>query len=286
VSAYSEASGADPAQLNDAPNPPKAVVSLDNSNVPAGLTVNGSDYLVIKSTRVGMGSAAGKWTTLRKDAGGAVVTRIWGPIEEDLAGSDRVIVLSPDRNRRTLVTPAAGVLFSAVGTYAPADNLSVVRIVYGVDDNTAPASLRFPFNRADYYITTAGRPQRCAPNTGVLVKRVVSQVNGTLSPPLPLLDCAADMQVIYGIDTNADKAVEDWRDDISMLSADIIRTQLVEVRVHILAQEGQIDASYRTPTDNIFVGSQEKGKSLDVSGHRNYRWKVYTIVVKPRSLAN
>lgn len=294
VAAYSEASEAGPALLNDAnnvPNTPKAVVSLDNSDVPAGLTVNGSDYLAVKSTRVGTGNAAGKWTTLRRDAGGAVVTRIWGPAEEDLAGGDRVIVVSPTLNRRTLVTPETGVQFTqpALAIYAPADNQSVTRIVYGVDDNTASV-LRFPFNRADYYITAAGRPQRCAPNTGVLVKRVVSQAGGALSAPLPLLDCAADLQVIYGLDTNADKAADDWEDDISMLSADTIRTQLVEVRVHILAQEGQIDASYRTPTDNItvgsFVGSQWKGRSFDVGGYRNYRWKVYTIVVKPRSLAN
>jgi type II secretory pathway pseudopilin PulG len=284
IASYSEAS---PARLNDSPNPPKAVVSLDNAFLPIGLTVNESDYLVIKSTRVGMGGAAGKWTTLRRDAGGVAVTRPWGSAEEDLAQTDRIIVLSPTLNRRTLVTPVAGTPFSAVANFAPADNQAVANVVYGVD-NTA-AGLRFPFNRADYYITAASPtvvPRRCAPNTGVLVKRVVSQVDGTLSPALPLLDCAADMQVVYGLDTNGDKSVEDWENDISMLSADTIRTQLAEVRVHILAQEGQIDDSYRTPTDNITIGSQGKGRSFDVSGRRNYRWKVYTIVVKPRSLAN
>ena len=85
----------------------RAVVSLDNQTT---ATVNGSDYLVIRSARVGTGSAAGKWTTLQ--AGG--ITRIWGSAEEDLGDDDHVIVLSPTLNRRTLVTPGTGIQFSAV----------------------------------------------------------------------------------------------------------------------------------------------------------------------------
>jgi len=259
---------------------PMAVVSLNNPTS-GTVTVNTSDYLVIRSTRVGMGSAAGKWTTLQ--AGGG--TRSWGSTEEDFVGTDRVIVLAPTLNHRTLVTPGAGILFSAVASYAPADNLSVTNIVYGVDNMI----LTFPWNRADYYIdkTSLPVPQRCAPNTGVLVKRVVSQGSGDLMMSLPLLDCAADMEVIYGLDTDADPStVLVWSDDISGLTADAIRTQLKEVRVDILAQEGQQDDSYRTPSDNIKVGSEILWRNFDVSGYRNYRWKVYTIVVKPRNLSN
>lgn len=259
---------------------PMAVVSLNNPTS-GTVTVNASDYLVIRSTRVGMGSAAGKWTTLQ--AGGG--TRSWNSNEEDLDPNDRVIVISPTLNHRTLVTPGTGVLFSAVASYAPVDNLTVTNIVYGVGNT----DLTFPWNRADYYIdsTSLPVPQRCAPNTGVLVKRVVSQVDGTLATPLPLLDCVADMEVIYGLDTDANPSTDlVWSDDISGFSADVIRTQLKEVRVYILAQEGQRDDSYRTPTDNISVGSTVLWKDFDVSGYRNYRWKVYTITVKPRNLAN
>lgn len=257
---------------------PMAVVSLNN---PTSGTVNASDYLVIRSMRVGTGSAAGKWTTLQ--AGGG--TRTWGSTEEDLDLNDRVIVLSPTLNHRTLVTPGTGVLFSAVAGYAPADNLTVTNIVYGVDST----NLTFPWNRADYYVdnTSLTVPQRCAPNTGVLVKRVVSQADGTLTPPLPLLDCVADMEVIYGLDADADPSTAlAWDDDISGLTADAIRTQLKEIRAYILVQEGQRDDSYRTPSDIISVGSPVLWRDFDVSGYRNYRWKVYTIVVKPRNLSN
>jgi hypothetical protein len=255
----------------------RAVVSLNN---PTDCTVNGSDYLVIRSTRVGMGNAAGKWTTLQPGVGN---WRDWGSTEENLGDDDYVIVLSPTLNHRTLATPGTGILFSAVAGYAPADNLTVANIVYGVDNIT----LKFPWNRADYYIDNASRPLRCAPNTGVLVKRVVSHTTGDLMTPLPLLDCAADMQIVYGLDADADPNTPlGWLDDISDRTADVIRTQLKEIRVHILAQEGQRDDSYRTPLDNIPVGLPGLGSNFGVGGYRNYRWKVYTIVVKPRNLAN
>src|SRR5512140_3917700 len=106
------------------------------------------------------------------------------------------------------------------------------------------------------------------------------------------------MQVIYGLDRIGDKAADDWEDDISNLTSDTIRTQLVEVRVHILAQEGQRDDSYAYPYDYVTVGSEGKGRSFIFTSYgftssgnvannfKHYRWKVYTIVVKPRNLAN
>ena len=98
--AYTERTGVNAAivALNDSPNAPRAVLSVNN---PA-FTVNNSDYLVIKSARVGMSDAAGKWTTLTQ----ANVKRTWNPAGENLANSDYVIVLalgSTNANRRSLV---------------------------------------------------------------------------------------------------------------------------------------------------------------------------------------
>jgi len=281
--------------LNDSPlNAPRAVLSINNA------TFNNSDYLVIKSARVGMSDAAGKWTTLTQ----ANVTRSWTPDTENLVGSDYVIVLavgSTDTNRRSLVTSGTNysTLFSSGGTgdYVPVEPYSA-NIVYGID-NVQPVR---PFNRAEYYIdnTPGTVPQRCAPNTGVLVKAVVAH-NGTGTTPtlLPLLDCVADMQVEYGLDTNADGAVDNtYSDDISSgMTAAEIRAQLMEVRVAILAQEGQRDDSYEYPYTNVSVGSAGAGSTFDftsfgfassgnvINNFKHYRWKVYNIVVKPKNLA-
>jgi hypothetical protein len=202
-----------------------------------------------------------------------------------------VIVLalgSTDANRRSLVTAGSSfsTTFANTLAFVPVEPYSA-NIVYGID-NVSPAR---PFNRAEYYIANNAEyptPRHCAPNTGVLVKAVVAH-DGTGTTPtlLPLVDCAADMQIIYGLDADLDPATAlAWSPDISagMTAADI-RAQLAEIRVHILAQEGQRDDSYTTPSNTIFVGSQGVGKSFNVSGYRNYRWKLYSIVVKPVNLA-
>ena len=278
---YTERAGVNAAivALNDtSPNAPRAVLSVDG----ATFTVNNSDYLVIKSARVGMSNAAGKWTTLTQ----ANIKRTWDPAAENLANTDYVIVLrlgSTDADRRSLVTSGNFyTLYNNTAGFVPVEPYSA-NIVYGID-SVIPAR---PFNRAEYYIDNTAVPQRCAPNTGVLVKAVVAHdASGTTPTLLPLIDCVADIQVVYGLDNNADGAVEAWSSDISVgMTAADIRTQLAEVRVHLLAQEGQRDDSYTTPSNTIFVGSQGVGRNFDVSGYRNYRWKLYSIVVKPKNLA-
>jgi prepilin-type N-terminal cleavage/methylation domain-containing protein len=268
--------------LNDGGVAPRAVGSVDVSTL--GIN-NGSDYLVIKSTRVGTGNAAGKWTTLRAGP----VTRPWGSLEEDLVPGDIVNVLLPGgstTDQRVLLTPVGGTDFNSLSAYDPNDPYQT-NIVYGI----ASQATRFPFNRADYYIADNSvypTPRHCAPITGVLVKRVVRHTDGDLDNALPLLDCVADLQVVFGLDNNADREVDGWNLTMGGMTADQIRAQLVEVHVNILVQQGQRDDSYRYPNPTVYVGSPDigGGRFFDVSAYRNYRWKVYNIVVKPKNLAS
>lgn len=284
--------------LEDTPDAPRAVLSI---NDPA-FTLNNSDYLVIKSARVGMSDAAGKWTTLTQGN----LKRSWTPNTENLVGSDYVIVLSvgsTDANRRSLVTSGTFYApYTTAGTagFVPVEPYSA-NIVYGIA-NVPPAR---PFNRAEYYIDTTAVPQRCAPNTGVLVKAVVEHDGiGTTPTLLPLLDCVADMQIVFGRDADLDPATNpSWSDQITPFfpagptAAANLRAQLQEVHVHILAQEGQRDDSYTYPFDNVAVGSEGINRIFDfaslgfassgnvASNFKHYRWKVYNIVVKPKNLA-
>jgi len=286
---YSEATD-NGSVLNDGNNiAPRAVLSINGPT----FTVNNSDYLVIKSARAGMSDAAGKWTTLTQGNN----KRTWSPDSENLAGTNYVIVLavgSTDANRRSLVISPIdcttyATQFSNTAAFVPVEPYSA-NIVYGID-TVQPVR---PFNRADYYIdNSAGTvPQRCAPNTGVLVKAVLPHDNTTRTL-LPLLDCVADMQVVYGIKSSPTDNLVTYIPNQALFyppasstpTAADIRSQLVEVRIHILAQEGQRDDSYSTPSNPIFVGSQGVGRDFDVSGYRNYRWKQYSIVVKPKNLA-
>jgi len=289
---YSEASSSPASTYNDASNPPRAILTGN------GIGLNGSDYVVIKAINVARNDTSQKWTRLQA---ASPYVRTWTPSRENLAAGDSVIVLSPgatEINSRTLVVN--GTTFST--TYSnvtsspwPPTDVMEAHVVYGVDPDTSP--LRMPFNRADYFILNANVPQRCAPNTGVLEKVVVNQNGGGLTNYLPLLDCVADMQVIYGLDNDEDGDFVDgtgtppdgYSDDISGLTAQQIRTRVKEVRVYILAHEGQYDRNYTYPNTAITVGEFGLGSNFNLAttigaNWQNYRWKVYTVVVKPNNL--
>jgi type II secretory pathway pseudopilin PulG len=329
--AYNESS-TNPYSLNDSTTTaaPRAVLSKNNATFSSPNNIfNGSDYLVIKAVNVGRNDACQKWTLLKAAPFTSPYNpRKWTPAltppqGEDLSSTDRVIVLRPgstDADGRTLVTSGStfSTTFSSITSspWPPADT-SETRIVYGVDPDT---DLGMPFNRADYVVRrfdSGGAnitPGRCAPNTGVLEKATVNQGNGAFSY-LPLLDCVADMQVIFGLDRNNNGIIGTYTDgdtditwpsgtpDESADHADVtasfstaanLRQRLKEVRVYILAHEGQRDTNYTYPNSTILVGDSALGASLgntfNLSSkigdpeYKYYRWKLYTIVLKPVDL--
>lgn len=265
---------------------------------------NGADYLVIKSTTVATNDTARKWTYLK--AGDSKNT--WTPACENLnkyptAGDTncntgastentvRVIVISPGgstaANTRSLITSSAttGVFFtqySGTANFAPPTGSTETYMVYGVDRDT---NLRMPFNRADYFIKVpATMPSACAPNTGILYKGTLNHGDGGITE-LPILDCVADMQVVFYLDTNADGTIDTTLDSIAALTAKDIRDQVKEIRGYILSHEGQRDAAYTYPNATIVVGPGGGfGRTFNLGTNLNYRWKVYTLVVRPNNL--
>lgn len=276
--------------------PPRAVALGNNTEL------NGSDRLVIKAINVTTNKVAEKWTYLNK-TGTVPLVHSWpttSAISPNLSNTDRVIVLSPGSSSvdsRTLVMRQVNpplvfwdtYLNAAAGTFAE-ENAST-RIIYGIDT----INPKMPFNRADYYIDAAGLPERCAPGTGVLRKHIASQEagKGFIPDDFPILDCVATMQVLFAADKYEngtllpydklsdllDKNANGWVD------AEEIRTQLREVRVFILAQEGQKDRGYTHTKQTYPVGYM--GVVLDVGvipDWTKYRWKLYTMAVKLNNL--
>ncbi len=280
--AYAAANGS----FNDAPlNPPRALVSGD------GTGWNATDRLVVKAVNVAMNTACEHWTFLYTSP--AVTTYSWTPPTDNLSPTDRVIAISQDATTRTLV-PHTGGGFS--NTFSNVAGFSTSRsdpsIVYAVDPNTP---LKMPFNRADFYVQAppSGLPRYCASGTGILYKAVISQGGQGFLSPQPLLECVADMQVVYLYDAGG---VLTKSEDIHTLTASDVRSQVKEVRVYILAQEGQMDRSYVHPNQVVQVG--ETGGAIGTVGRpfdfqdpshpipdwKNYRWKLYTMVVRPSNL--
>lgn len=296
-------------------NAPRAIVSGNN----LATTLNSSDYLVIKAINVANNDFCTKWTFLKEGN----TTTSWLPARENVNMKNdgvtvnnnvRVVVVSPGStatNQNTLIV--SGNFYTqmtATSNFAPSIGSADNYIIFGVDENT---NLSFPFNRADYYVANPGAgsmPIGCAPNTGILYKATVNHANGGFFR-LPLLNCVADMQVIYLLDmddngtgctrsdangTNSDTAPgcgpETMNGTIptTLGNAANLRSRLKEIRVYILAHEGQIDRSYTYQTPTITVGDTAAlGQLFDLTTisateGRNYRWKVYSLIIRPHNL--
>jgi prepilin-type N-terminal cleavage/methylation domain-containing protein len=305
--AYSETS-TNPFSLDDATTGvPRPILSSNNVttySAPNNI-FNGSDYLVIKAVNVGRNAACNKWTALSSALPSPSYVKTWTPATENLANSDRVIVLRPgttNADARTLVVNGS-VFFTTRGGVSStpwrSTDLSETRLVYGVDPDT---DLRMPFNRADYFILNANVPQRCAPHTGVLEKATVDHADGGFTY-LPLLDCVADIQVIYGLDLDNDGdfdplgtgSTDGYSDDITTvpLTAQQIRAQVKQVRVYILSHEGQRDMGFNFNNFNgvcshcLLVGEFGLERNFDlatITDYQYYHWKLYTIVATPHNL--
>ncbi len=287
--------------LNDAPtNAPRGIVARD------GLGMNGSDYLAIKAMNVATNSACDKWAMTWLDSFGTPSNTVWTSAtsaSDNFATGDWVVILEPgspttESTARILVNSGGSWYAQYPNVAALASSLTTTGVEYGVDDaNSGISNLRMPFNRADYFIDKPSGgtlPQRCAPGTGILYKAVVSQKDGTYKTKMPLLDCVADMEVVFryvngGILTPANP------EQIAAMNAQSVRDQVKEVRVYILTHEGAMDRNftYTGPStfsvgeDNI-VGDANAHQfplsTADATNWQHYRWREYTLVVQLTNL--
>jgi hypothetical protein len=262
---------------------------------------------VIKSVNVARNEASRKWTNVRVAPFTAPYNpRSWTPATENFSNTDRVIVVSPgttDTNARTLVVDGGSFYTTFNNITAapwPPIDLTETRVVYGINTSTESAPQR-PFNRADYFITstdTGGNdivPSRCAPNTGVLVKATMNHDAGGTYTYLPLLDCVADIQIVFGLDIDTDGdfepgvggSTDGYSEDLTALTIQQIRTQVKQIRIYILAHEGQKDTTFTYPSSNITVGEFGLGRTYDltpITDWNDYRWKLYTLIIQPNNL--
>ena len=199
--------------------------------------------------------------------------------------------------------------------FHPSDS-NHINYIYGVDDG----DLGMPFNRADYFVarpSIATRiPTACAPNSGILYRTNVNHADGKLTY-MPLLDCVADMQVVFGWEdpvgsgtitesaasgSSTPSAVATWFADPREISV-----RLKYVKVYIMAQEGRKDLNYTNtntlgpnsstyavvvgepgplPASNVSITKAYTAADLAARGWLNYRWKTYRIIVRPKNLTN
>jgi hypothetical protein len=289
VTAAADAAGA---ALNDAPDGnPRALV------FGVGTGLNNSDRIAVKSVNAASNQMSEHWAYLYASSGPGMnpTVNTWTPASENIGAGEYVVVVRPDESNRylqlTKATNVASVKFTDVTTnYDPGST----SLIFSLGTTALP---KMPFNRADYVVAGAidgyTLPSRCAQGTGVLYKKVVNQAVGSTGflSALPILDCVADMQVGYRSDSNADG----YADTIFSVASSTVATgipvdntgarQIREIRVYILAQEGQLDRNYTYPNATVRVGEAGLyGRDFNmntITNWQNYRWKLYTLAIEP-----
>ena len=290
---YTEAT-ADPAQqFNDAPNVPRALVHSNNVGAFTDYIAN-SDYLVSRSPAVGMNTASGKWTNIS-----TATVHIWNDVNLDMVnGRDYMIVVKPRSalgGRSQLIVSSGAYSLQYITSaldvaFQPSSGSGERYLAFGVEDSVVPT---MPFNRADYFVKrpVAANPN-CAPGTGTLYKAIVKHGpagTGGATEAFPLVECVANMQVVFRLDTNLDGVPDQTLNDISGLDALSIKEQIKEVQIYILGHEGILDRGFTyTGVNPVTVGpSVAMGTSVNLTNFganwNHYRWKTYTLIVKPKS---
>ncbi len=307
---YAEAVGV-PALTNDSPSGiPRAFVAINNVTGDPGILDN-TDYLAIKATTVSRELVSQKWTYIN----GVGSSKVWGVNDFDSTYTKSEFVVAMRQNyknnelHRKLIynlsdTDSFSVRYrNTAVTYSdpfgpPSD--AVQYYYYGIDSSNPIA----PFNRTDYFVKrTSTTPTNCAPGAGVLYKSTMSQVDGSMTD-IPVLDCVADMQVVFGWNTNepAGPASDIYTNaDMTSVSTPIAWTPSLDdplvigkhlklIKIYLLVQDGGKDMKYINTETQMPVGVVGEANALadtrDLTGpnYQNYRWKLYRIVVKPKNL--
>jgi hypothetical protein len=279
-------------------------VSSDSNKVPraiqaAASTSDGRDYLVIKSVLAGMSDTVKKWAYV-EGIGGASRLKAWD--ENNLVANEQVVTI--DSRTKRLVgnsMTAADYSYTLTGTapftppaaFQPQSDTDAF-VVYGLLPASSTVAPRAPYNRVDYYIkrpsSTTDMPLRCAPGTGILYKGVMFHGTTGGYTQYPLLECVADMQVVFNVAADGVNGVDVDQSGLAGLSAKEIRQQLKMIKIFIVAHEGGKDSTFIYNTQNIVVG-EGAGRTLDLKNgvvgsddYKNYRWKIYKLTVTPKNI--
>jgi len=282
--------------FNDAPDGvPRAFLTATGG-------YNGSDIFTVKGSAYGINGTTQKWSYISQ--GGSM--HKWSNLEgtdlkeETLDPGDNVIVVKP------IIGSRIRVLAHDANFYTSVDRLQNQQfykdmeptqafLAYGI--TPTGKTPRMPFNRADFYVRrpATGMPSGCqgaqipsANSPGILYKAIVGHADGK-TVEYPLLDCVAAMKMVMMVDEDGDPATPltaatagSW--PTAVTSAKQIREQLGEIRIYILAQEGQRDSGYQSPA-TISITDPDAGTLMTYTvPDRNYRWKIYTMVMKPYNM--
>lgn len=307
---------------------PLAVSAINNlvggSDSPYTM-VDNSDYLSIRATSVSNERNSQRWTFLQYTS----VPKRWVSNADNIDSNSWVVLVrraftaSGYANRLVMdpgvssnqpeyfATQYPGNVRFSNAAFEP-KNPSEILYVYGL--GVVGNKPRMPFNRADYFVAAGSNvPRSCADNTGVLYKGLINHADGKINYSSPILDCVADMQVVFGWDLYSgavpgqDGLIDTYSSPLSadgstisvsgsastsevktaLTDAQSMRNSLKIVKIFVLAQDGKFDRTYQSPTP-IRVGDENEvsiTRTYNLTGNMlNFRWKVYKLVGRPKNI--
>ena len=212
--------------------------STDSNKVPRAIqsatsSTDGRDYFAIKSVLAGMSDTVKKWAYV-EGVGGASQLKTWGT--NDLAINERVVTIE-SRTKRLVPTSTAdfSYLVTSPNMVPPANYQAQqdtdVYVTYGLMPSASSATApRAPYNRVDYYVkrptSTSDIPTRCAPGTGILYKAVMLHGTSGGFTQYPLMECVADMQVVFNVAADGVNGVDVNQNGLTGLSAKTFASSL------------------------------------------------------------
>ncbi|MBI3606800.1 MAG: prepilin-type N-terminal cleavage/methylation domain-containing protein [Nitrospirae bacterium] len=248
----------------------------------------GPNALILMGTALGLNDPAPLHWAYATAA--APTFRVWGDSREDLLTNDRVILLEPNTEQiltQGATTPwlfrynSSSSLVDSGGTAWTSPTIGT--LVYGVDPGATQ-----PYATVTYSLTTTNLPSNCATGTSNLER---TESWGGAAVTIPLLACTLSLQTAFGLDTNEDGTIDLWDNNAGAVASGYsqatLAKRLKQVRVYLLVQIGNRDASYTYPAATVRVGDTLLATGADVAldaEQRRFRWRLVSIDVTPRNV--
>lgn len=248
----------------------------------------GPNALILMGTALGLNNRAPLHWTYASAA--APTFRVWGDSREDLLANDQVILIEP--NTEQILTQGGGtpwkfrynssnsLVDSAGAAWA---SPTIGTLVYGVDPGATQ-----PYATVTYSLNNANLPSNCATGTSNLER---AESWGGAAVTIPLLACTLSLQTAFGLDTNDDGTIDLWDNNAGAVASGYsqatLAKRLKQVRVYLLVQIGNRDASYTYPAATVRVGDALLATGADVTllaEQRRFRWRLVSIDVTPRNV--
>lgn len=131
-----------------------------------------------------------------------------------------------------------------------------------------------PCYNITYELSSSQNLDTCADGTRNLLRKVSGNAK-------PILNCVADWQLAFELDTSGDGSIDTYEtDDVDPSANDA--DQIKQVHVYALVQEGSYERDYSFSGDTSMDGVN---LALPGTGEdEHYRWKMQKISIKPQDL--